>query len=291
MKKRNLLQLVALAGIALSAAMNPSTANAGSVVYVATSDNEFGTLNLTTGTFTEIGTFSSLPTGVNIFGMGFGSDGKLYGLDSQLPSNLYQIDITNANLTPPTGTPTSPAQSAIDATADASGKLYVLSQDASGIYYTMTPATTGATTTTVANTGAFGTGVFAVNAAGTQLIMGTFDNTTGNTDINSVNPTTGAVTFLGDSGFANILNASFVNGTLYAFDSAGDILTINTTTGAATKVGTYTLPGGASDAILASAVLTTGVIPEPSSVVMGLIAVVAGGTVGLLRRRPSTAAA
>jgi hypothetical protein len=287
MRKCNLLQFLALAAIAVWAAMNPGTADAGSVVYVAGSGNEFGTLNLTTGAFTDIGTLN-LPTNDNIFGMGFGSDGKLYGLDATLPTaNLYQINTSNANAT--LIGPTNPAESAIDGTADASGKMYALSQDTNAIFYTMTPATTGTTTTVVGPTGISSTGLMAVNASGTQIFTGAYDPMTGTTDLYSINPTTGVATLIGDTGFY-IINGLFVNGTLYGFDDVTNaIVTINTTTGVATQVATYSLPSG--DAIFASALLTTTSIPEPSSVVLGLIAVAAGGSLGLLRRRRSMSAA
>jgi hypothetical protein len=286
MKKCNLLQFLALAAIAVWAAMNPGTANAGSVVYVAGSGNEFGTLNLTTGAFTDIGTLN-LPANDNIFGMGFGSDGKLYGLDATLPTaNLYQINTSNADTT--LIGPTNPAESAIDATADASGKMYALSQDTNAIFYTMTPGTTGTTTTVVGPTGISSTGLMAVNSSGSQIFTGAYDPMTGTTDLYSINPTTGVATLIGDTGFY-IINGLFVNGTLYGFDDVTNaIVTINTSTGVGTQVATYSLPSG--DVIFASALQTTS-IPEPSSVVLGVIAVAAGGSVSLLRRRRAMPAA
>jgi hypothetical protein len=287
MKKCHRLPFLALAAIAVWAAMNPGAANAGSVVYVAGSGNEFGTLNLTTGAFTDIGTLN-LPTNDNIFGMGFGSNGALYGLDATLPTaNLYQINITNADAT--LIGPTNPPESAIDASADASGKLYALSQDTNAIFYSMTPATTGTTTTVVGPTGISSTGLMAVNASGTQIFTGAYDPTTGTYDLYSINPTTGVATLIGDTGFY-IINGLFVNGTLYGFDDVTNaIVTINTTTGIATQVATYNLPGG--DNVFASALLTTTSVPEPSSVVLGLIGVAAVGSTGLLRRRSAAPAA
>jgi hypothetical protein len=286
MKKCNLLQFLALAAIAVWAAMSPGAANAGSVVYVAGSGNEFGTLNLTTGAFTDIGTLN-LPANDNIFGMGFGSDGKLYGLDATLPTaNLYQINTSNADTT--LIGPTNPAESAIDATADASGKMYALSQDTNAIFYTMTPGTTGTTTTVVGPTGISSTGLMAVNSSGSQIFTGAYDSMTGTTDLYSINPTTGVATLIGDTGFY-IINGLFVNGTLYGFDDVTNaIVTINTSTGVGTQVATYSLPSG--DVIFASALQTTS-IPEPSSVVLGVIAVAAGGSVSLLRRRRAMPAA
>lgn len=238
MRKRNLLHLVALAAIGLAAAMNPGTADAGPVVYVAGSGNEFGTLDLLTGAYSNIGTLS-LPVGDSIYGMGF-SGGSLYGLDSSVPNaNLELINTTNANVTTVGGI----NQSAIDGTADASGVMYAMSQDpTNSIFYKLDPGTTGTTTTVVGSTGIASTGLMAVNASGTQIFTGTNDPMTGTTDLYSVNPTTGVATLVGDTGFY-IINGLFVGGTLYGFDdNTNAIVTINTTTGMATQVATYSLP-------------------------------------------------
>jgi hypothetical protein len=285
MKKRNLLHLIALTAIALSAAMNPGTAEADTVIYVAGSSNQFGKLDLTKDVYTNIGTLTLPSSTVNIFGMGFGADGKLYGLDSQQPgAHLWQINTTTA-VTTDLG---SVGQSAIDATADASGKMYALSQDTNAVFYTLNPPTTSPTV--VGSSGITGTGLLAVNASGTQIFTGALDPVTGTTDLYSVNPTTGVATLVGDTGFF-IINGLFVNGTLYGFDdNTNAIVTINTTTGAGTQVGTYNIgsTNGVPDAILASAPFQAAAVPEPSSVVLGLIAVVACGSLGLLRRRPAT---
>jgi PEP-CTERM motif len=293
MRKRNPLHFVALAAIALAAAMNPGTADAGSV-YVAGSGNEFGTLDLSTGNFSYIGTLA-LPSNDNIYGMGFGADHNLYGLDSQTGTggaHLWQIDTATAGVTDLS--PSGIGQTAIDATADASGKMYALTQDANAVFYTLSPPST--TVNVVGATGIGSTGLMAVNASGTQIFTGSYDPVTGTTDLYSVNPTTGAATLIGDTGFY-IINGLFVNGTLYGFDDNTEaIVTINTTTGVATQVATYNTGGnpglgtpnnpGAGDVIFASAVPQS--IPEPSSIVMGLIALAAGGSLGLLRRRPAT---
>lgn len=278
MRTRNVIHILALAAVILAAAMRSGTAEAGSLVYVAGAGNEFGTLDLSTGAFNQIGTFS-LSSGGQIYGMGFGSNGSLYGLDSSLPANLYQIDTTNAN----TSLVGAINQSAIDATSDASGVMYAISQDANAVFYTMNPATTGTTTHVVGSTGISSSGMMAVNATGTAIYTGAIDPRTGTTDLYSINPKTGAATLIGDTGF-NIINGLFVNGTLYGFDdSTHVIVTINTTTGVATDVTSYTLPNG--DSVLASALAPQGTVPEPSSVVMGLTALAAGGLLGLIRRR------
>jgi len=157
---------------ALAVLLGGAGASRAAMVYVAGSGNEFGTLNLTTGAFTDIGTLN-LPNGDNIYGMGFGADGNLYALDSSLPdANLYRINTTNAQVT----LVGSINESAIDATTDASGKMYALSQDTNAIFYTLTPPST--TTTVVGSTGIFSQGLAAVTADGTQLFTTTIDPTT-----------------------------------------------------------------------------------------------------------------
>src|SRR4051794_29854448 len=86
--------VLAAAALVIGAAIGPSTASAGPIVYVAGTGGEFGTLDLATGDFTSIGTLNP-SSGAEIVGMGFGPDGNLYGLDFIQPnSNLYPIGIT-----------------------------------------------------------------------------------------------------------------------------------------------------------------------------------------------------
>ena len=281
MKKQDLLRIAALAAIiALGASVTPRTAVASSTVYVAGSGNEFGTLNLTTGAFTSIGTLN-LPSGDQIFGMGFGADGNLYGVDNESDAQLFRINPTNATVTDLGAI----GMSAIDATMDASGKMFVLSHDANAIFYTLNPPSTA--TNVVGPTGISSEGLFAVNAAGTQLFTSVV--TGGSTyDLASVNLTTGVATDIGNTGFFPF-NGLFVGSTLYGFDAFGKIITLNTTTGAGTQVGTYSLPNG--DLIGASAVLMSQSVPEPSGLVLGLVSVVLMGSLGLIRRRRHSARA
>jgi hypothetical protein len=83
---------------------------------------------------------------------------------------------------PPTA---DPGMSAIDATSDAFGKLYAVSQDPNAVFYTLKPPST--TANVVGNTGITSGGLAAVNAAGTQIF------TVGATALNlySINPRSG----------------------------------------------------------------------------------------------------
>lgn len=292
MKTRYLLHLMALVAVALSAAILPGTASAGPVVYVAGTGNEFGTLDLTTGAFTQIAMLN-LPGGPsvdNMYAMGVGSDGHLYGLDSALNASLYQIDTTTGGLTS-LGTT---GQSAIGGTTDSAGTMFVLSQSfADSTFYTLTPPST--TTNVVGPTGLFlAQGLVAVTADGSQLFATAYNQTSGLYDLYSVNVTTGVATDIGATSYGGTnyqpLSGLFVNGTLYGFDANNDIFTINTSTGALTLIGSVS-GLGSGDYLSAAAVVGGQTIPEPSGVVMGLIAVVAVGSVGLLRRRQAMAIA
>jgi hypothetical protein len=250
--------------LALASVVAPVAA--ASSVYVTGFGNEFGTLDLSTGSFSQIATLA-LPTGDLMFGMGFGANGQLYGVDSQPDAHLWQINTSNGALTDLGAI----GQSALDATSDASGKLFVLSQDVNAMYYTMNPPSPAPSV--VGPIGLSSGGLMAVSADGSQL----FTTTQSTFNLVSINPMTGATSVIGPTGFA-IDNGLFVNGTLYGFDTSVDaIVTINTSTGAATQVGTYSLPNG--DQILASAAA----VPEPSSVVLGLMGVMLAGSFGLSR--------
>jgi hypothetical protein len=273
MRKRRLLHVAALVAVVIGV----RSANADSIIYVAGQGNEFGTLDLTTGNFNQIGTFN-LPSS-NITGMGFGANGSLYGLDSSQPNaNLYQINTTNANATLIGGI----NESAAAATADAAGTLYALSSTyGSAVFYTMNPATTGTTTTTVGSIGTFSAGLIAVNASG-MIYTTAYNPTTSQYDLFSIDPTTAAATEIG--GVPYIVSGLFVGNTLYGFDPYNDVFTINTSTGVATQVGTYDL--NSEDGITAAALMPSLSVPEPASIALGLIAILAGACAGVFRRRP-----
>jgi hypothetical protein len=248
-------------------------AKADPTVYVTGLGNEFGTLDLTTGSFSQIATLA-LPAGDLIYGMGYGADGNLYGVDSEPDANLWEINRYTGDVTLIGAI----GQSAVDATSSANGTLYVLSQDLNAVYYTMNPPST--TPTVVGPIGMSSGGLMAVSPDGSQL----FTTTQSTYDLVGINPTTGTTNDIGPTGFM-IDNGLFVDGTLYGFDTAGAIVTINTATGAGTQVATYSLPGG--DQILASALVP---VPEPSSLALGLIGAVLAGSFpySRLRRRASS---
>jgi PEP-CTERM motif len=274
MTKRALIRISTfLVVLSLWSVIAPTSAKAGPIVYVTGLGNEFGTLDLATGAFNPIATLK-LSGGDFIFGMGFGSDGKLYGLDAQPNASLYQINPLNGDLVNLGQT----GMNVAGATSDASGEFYAISQDSNAVYSTLTPPST--TSSMVGPIGFSSDGLMAVSADGSQLFTTVTDGTSGNSDLFSLNPTTGAASVLGDTGF--FVDAGlFVGGTLYGFDTTSNaIVTLDTTTGVGTQVATYFLPNG--DPILSAAVAPA-VVPEPSSVI--LMGLGLAGAVGYFRHR------
>jgi hypothetical protein len=277
MRKRDLLRVgLVLCIAALCAVVNPASVQADQMIFVAGTGNEFGTLDVNTGVFTNIGTMN-LPAGDQIFGMGFGADKNLYAVDNQINANVWRIDTTTAAVTM-VGTLN---QTAIDTSADNTGKMFAIAQGANANVYTFNPPSL--TTTLIGPSGITSGGLGAVNATGTAMFTSII-GTNPTYDTGSVNLTTGAVTDLTPSGTGfDVINGYFIGNTLVGFDFTKDaIVTINTTTGAVTQTGTYSLPNG--DAILASSLLLSQ-IPEPSGLVLGLIATLVAGSLGVIRHR------
>jgi len=269
MKSCTLSQRILLAVGALAVFVPINSSSAAPIVYVADLQNDFGTLDLSTGAFTQIGTLN-LPAGDAIYGMGFGPDGNLYGLDAQPDATLWEINPATADVTE-VGTTD---QSAAGATTDAAGTMFALSQDINANYFTLTPPST--TTNVVGATGYSAGGLTAVTPDGSAFYITVPSNTSPNYDLASVNVSNGDVTDIGSTGYTPDAGL-FVDGTLYGFDTSSNaIVTLNTTTGAGTYVATYDLPD--DENIVAAAVPTA--VPEPAS-----IAVLAFAGVALLGRR------
>jgi hypothetical protein len=220
----------------------------------------------------------SLPNSFGIVGIGFGSDGMLYGLDINRPAaNLFRIDVATADGTL-IGTLD---RSAFSATADAAGTMYVFSGDSDTVLYNLSPPST--TTTVVTTLGSTFSGLAAVNADGTQFFTGSNAPVTGDTTLFSVDTATGAVTQIGSVGFS-IDFGLFVDGVLYGFENeTSTIVAIDTVTGFGTKVATYSLPN--EDSLDAAAYFAPQLVsvPEPSSLAMAGVAGI--GLIGYGARR------
>lgn len=245
-----------------------------SSVYLADSDNEFGTLNLTTGVFTPIGTVS-VPVGQNIYGMGFTSGGTLYGTDSSPFANVYTINPGNGATTQ-VG---SASNSSNGSTVGSNGLIYGVSQDTSAVFFTINPSTL-ATNTINGSLGFTSDG------------LATFDNGEFYTSLSTVSdlleeidPTTGVVTQIGTGLGFNALAGTLVGNTLYAVGLVSNTVpvleTIDTSTGTGTLVADITGISGIPDALAYNN--NSSAVPEPAAGWLGGFGVLALVVIG--RRR------
>lgn len=245
-------------------------------VYVAGSSNEFGTLNLATGQFTQTGTLAS-----TLFGLGFTSGGTLYGVDSM--SQLYQVD-------PVTGVETLEGHIGPDAafTATASGELlYGLTGASSAVFFSISP-TTQTATELATDTGITSDGLFA-SSGGTLYATGM--SSTGISTLYRLT-TSGVVTALGSTGIMDTNEAFgagvFAGNTLYGFNNNRGIYTFDTGTGAATLTRPYDL--GTSGDTLYAAALAPAAAPEPATPATLILGILGLGALSFNVRHRKTSA-
>jgi hypothetical protein len=283
------IRLIAIAGALMSA-----IASSGSSVYIvagqALGPGQFGTIDLTTGQFQQIG--PTEPEGY--FGLAPGSNGSLLSLT--YASNLDSINPTSGNHSQvgPTGLanclvpqPSCPATSGLTI-AGYNGKVFAT--DIAGDLYTLNLGTAAATLLSN-HTGLPGGAIVpgsqnpdgslnfvdeAMWQAGNKLYL-TYDAWVFNgtatpqsvlaaPQLFTIDPNTGAASLVGPiTGFglgedANVgLGAGvYIDGTSYVFDDlTGQIATLDLATGLATPVGSFDPSAG----VIQGAVAT----PEPSS--------------------------
>lgn len=205
-------------------AVQGDQASTATVAYVVTSSNAFGTIDLNTGKYTQIGQMGGLPGALG----GLGTlDGKLYG-GAIRTGVLYQVNPLN-------GSATSVGTGTISyfVTGSTTNGLYAVGQDMS-LYFIN--AATGATTQ-IGPTGLTPSevGGGSLSSGSGTLYMSVASNY--RAELYSLNTATGAATRIGHIGSnTGAPPMVFENDTLYAavnFPSQ-KICTLNTTTGAPT---------------------------------------------------------
>jgi hypothetical protein len=253
--------------------LGAAAARADNVVY-ATADNGttnlFGTVDLTTGQFTQISTTTPLFGSLTI-----GPGGTLYGGEGNLNYNLATI--SPSNVPSQVGTVTAPGSSF--------GFTGLASARAAGFYaIDQTGALPGPFSATLEHISADGTSSSVVGTLSTsfwsfnsgnlafgpdgRLYFDVWSTSSDVTTLYTVNTTTGAATAIGSGlGSADPLALVTVGTTLYGIDTfvptSPTIYTINTTTGAATEIGTVSgLPSGYTLDTLA------GSVPEPGTITL-----------------------
>ena len=194
--------------------------------YVASYDQTFGTVDLATGSYTQLGT-----SGVILGGLAVGADGSLYGCGWPNSSTLYKVD-------PQTGDLTTVGNSPITYYIFGSTTSGVFAMDVNGNLYSVN--VTNAATTLIGPTG-LNAAMIAFGGASTGASTLYFAMSIGSAPMGlySINTNTGAPTLVGSTGEFSLGALVFENGTLYAgsgITSPYPIYTMNPSTGAASFV-------------------------------------------------------
>jgi hypothetical protein len=253
--------------------LGAAAARADNVVY-ATADNGvtnlFGTIDLTTGQFSQISTTTPLFGSTTI-----GPGGTIYGGEGNLNYNLDTIS--------PTGVPSQ--FGTVTAPSNSYGFTGLASAGAAGFYaidqvgslpgpFSATLEHISADGTSSSVVGTLGTSFWSFNSGNLafgpngSLYFNVWPTSSKDTTLYQVNTTTGVATAVGSGlGAPDPLALVTVGTTLYGIDTfvptSPTIYTINTTTGAATEIGTVSgLPSGYTLDTLA------GSVPEPGTITL-----------------------
>ena len=276
-----------------------TSASAGSIVYVVTGNQQFGTLDLATGAFSQIG--PDTPEGED--GLVPGPNGSLLtltysgNLDSINPATGITSLIGATGLADCSNFPVSPCgPTSANYLAVLGGTIYAT--DISNNLYTVNPFTGPATLIgptgipavpaipdSTNPDGSFNPFDESLFSAGGSLYA-TFDAITINPspftvttvispDLYQINPATGHATLIAPTALT-VGAVVGVNGALYAFNNmAGQVANLNLTNGNTTAVSNFPPDGG----LLVQGAAST---PEPLSF---LLAAIATGGIAVLRTR------
>ncbi len=213
---------VAITIIGLALLVTTSPLAQAQTIDAMTQSGIYGTLNVSTGVFTQISNPGFEPAG--IAGLGANMFAANYP-----GSTLYEINPTNGNfVTIGNGT-----ASYYDFGGTTS-QLYAIGTDQN--LYSVNAAT-GASTL-IGPTGLGSGGYQSMSGGGTALYTAVPDMSGQFTLLYSVNTTTGLATEVGNTGIAaDVSSIGFADGVLYAADISGNLYTLNTSTGEGTLIG------------------------------------------------------
>jgi hypothetical protein len=220
---------------------SPSAARADDLAYMSTGSDLFGTIDLDTGLFTELGDMGQLLSGLGV------TDGNIYG-GVEGSQDLYQVNLTNGSLTL-IGAGTLSGYNDFGSTLSG---LYAVSTDQQDLY--QVDPSTGATTLIGATGFNSSCAVIGMSTGSSALYFSCDDN------LYTLSTTTGAATLIGSMGIGGGSVGALVteDSALWAGANPGNTLdTVNPTTGAATFAANVT--GGDSGSFW-------GLTPDPGSV-------------------------
>jgi hypothetical protein len=281
--------------------LSSSSATAASVVYVVNDNSQFGTLNLTTGSFTQIG--PATPEGET--GLVPGPNGSLLTLTYSGKLDSINPATGATTVIGPTGladctTPTSPCGPTSASTLGyLNEKIYAT--DFQNNLYSVNPATGAATLIGKTGIPAVPAVPFSMNPDGSfnfydEGIVGadgklfaTFDAasfnpaTSANTPITApelyeIDPSSGLATLIGPTALG-LDSMVELNGTFYAFSGVSNqVMTIDLESGSTSIVGNIDPSAG----VIAGAASP---VPEPRSAALVAVGIVLPGVWGFRRRR------
>jgi hypothetical protein len=237
-----------------------------SVIYVEAGTNQFGTIDPTTGAYHYIGT-----TTVQLGGLGFASDGRLYGLAAD--SMLYIVNTATAELTSVGLANLGPRSSwGMGATSD--GTLYA---NWSNNIYVINPQ--NAASTLVGPLGVVTGDGMSGDGSG-HLYIG---KNTAPSGLLSVDRTTGQASSVGgvNTNYDWLFGMAFTDGTMYGlrYDN-GQIFALDLSNGNTTLTSTYDV-NAAGHVYAAAAQIST--VPEPTTLIIWSLLGAAGIGLGWWR--------
>jgi hypothetical protein len=252
---------------AMAAAADVTISN----IYVGGQSGEYGTMSidLTTG----VTTFSSVGTTTQILaGIGFGSDGKLYGLGFPGGHLIQFTSFTNSAATTDLG---ATGFTAAAGAANSSGVMFGLDSSSPSNLFKVTPPSPSGSL--VGNTGLAGPSGMAAFAPNNSALYASNTETSGTNNLYTVNTSTGASTLVGTmfTNGAALTAGTFAtasDGTLHliGFESNGgnNVYDVNFSTGAVTLIGSYSFGIGNADEVFAATFLTAPTVPEPATLIL-----------------------
>jgi hypothetical protein len=255
-------------GAVVAIALGSVGANASPFAYESTSSDQWGTIDLGTGAFTQLGTSAGQLSGLGEVG------GNIYGGLSG-SSTLYRINPTDGALT---SIGSDLGISYFDTGSTTSGLFAISFLNPSDLYQinplTGTATDVGPLGITIQTAGVF-TGM-STNSSALYITTGT--------RFYSVNTSTGQATLIGSTDGPQIGAMVMLGGTLYGgSDPANQVYTLDTTSGAAGFVANVT--NGASEFYGLAPLTAT---PLPSTWTMMLIGL---ASIGLIAHRRQKRAA